>query len=141
MVILLLPIATFIFFQFKSIEKPQGFEWIAHQGIVAGIVITLWVVSFLLFNKKIKSARKGQGLRDKLEKYFSITIVRFNIFALCGLLLSLAFLFSADGFFTICFIAQLTMCGILWPRSTKVSNDLKLRGDEREMVYYKKDTL
>lgn len=34
----------------------------------------------------------------------------------------------------------LLLAGLLWPTSRKVSVDLKLRGDEREMVYYKKDT-
>jgi hypothetical protein len=39
------------------------------------------------------------------------------------------------------FLIQLILAGIVWPTSSKVSSDLKLRGDEREMVYYKKDVL
>jgi hypothetical protein len=139
LVILLLPISTFIFFLLSS-GPAQAFPLSGHYAIIAATVILLWIINFIFFNKKIKSVRKRQGLREKLEKYFVITIVRFSIFGLCALILSVAFFFSRDNFFTIAFIFQLLLCGILWPRAAKVSGDLKLRGDEREMVYYKKDS-
>lgn len=107
--------------------------------VLAGIVLLL-AFAFFFFNKKIKSVRKGQGLRAKLEKYFSITIVRFIVFEICALALCAAFYLSRNDLFTIAFVAQLVLCGLLWPTSSKVARDLKLRGDEREMVYYKKDS-
>jgi len=111
-----------------------NFKW-----IVFGIVLLIWIASYIFVNKKIKSARNGQGLRAKLEKYFSLTIVRYSIFGLCSIIFCFAYYFTTDQFFSLCFMLQLLLCGLHWPRSAKVAKDLKLRGDEREMVYYKKD--
>lgn len=140
MMILLFPIFGFMYCYLAVSDRP-ALAYYPNQRIVAGTILALWAISFIFFNKKIKRARKGQGLRVKLEEYFSITIVRFSIFAICSLILSVAFYLTGDDFYSISFIVQLGLCALLWPRSTKVSDDLKLRGDEREMVYYKKDTL
>jgi hypothetical protein len=122
--------------------QPEGMQ--PHESelmVVTGIVISLWSFVFIFGIKKIKSARNGQGLRAKLEKYFLLTIVRYSVFSTCSLILAVAFYLTRDDIFTLFFIAQMLLCGFLWPFSSKVSNDLKLRGDEREMVYYRKDSL
>jgi hypothetical protein len=109
--------------------------------ITSTAIIFVWVALFFFFNKKIKSVRIAQGLRQKLEKYFSLTIVRYIVFSLCALVLLAMFYVSNNDLFTLIFIIQLVVSGIVWPTSSKASDDLKLRGDEREMVYYKKDVL
>jgi hypothetical protein len=95
--------------------------------------------SVLIFNKKIKSIRKDQGLRLKLEKYSDLTIVRYSLIAAVCLVLAYGFYLTKDDMITGMFAITLILLGVLWPRSAKVCRDLKLRGDEREMVYYKKD--
>lgn len=107
----------------------------------AGLVACDWLVSFILFNKKIKSIRNRQGLRLKLEKYFDITIVRYILNAAGCLLLAYGFYRSGADYFTVLFIINLLLLGLVWPTPAKVCRDLKLKGDEREMVYYKKDIL
>jgi hypothetical protein len=142
MLILLFPIVTFIAIYLQPLIIPIDIEtYTAELMLVITMVMSLWLFVFIFFNKKIKTVRNGQGLREKLEKYFRITIVRYSIFSLVSLTLAVAFYFSRNDMFTVFFVAQLILCGLVWPFSSKVSNDLKLRGDEREMVYYKKDTL
>ena len=114
-------------------------EAAAFKWMVAGSVLVIWIVAYVFLNKKIKSARNGQGLRAKLEKYFALTIVRYSVFAFCSVVFCIGYYFTTDQFFSFCFMLQLLLCALHWPRSPKVANDLRLRGDEREMVYYKKD--
>jgi len=142
LLILLLPILVFIYAYLQPVITPTDLAWHPTQLVlIGGIVLFVWALAFIFFNKKIKSIRNGQGLREKLEKYFRLTIVRYTLFSFCSLVLSVGFLFTRNDAFVLIFILQLIVCGIVWPFSFKVSSDLKLRGAEREMVYYKKDTL
>ena len=99
-----------------------------------------WVFAIVTFNKKIKSARNGQGLGAKLDKYFTITIVRYCFVSLAGIILALGFLLTPADVFTALYLAHLAVSGLLWPTGPRVSRELMLRGDEREMVYFKKDS-
>ena len=139
-VILLVPIGAFIGSYLRSVDPiamPMNFS--DDHYYLAAIVVADWVLIFILFNKRIKSIRNGQGLRVKLEEYFRLTIVRYICGALGCLVLAYGFYISNDGAYTGTFVVSLLVLGLLWPTSPKVCRDLKLRGDEREMVYYKKD--
>jgi hypothetical protein len=57
------------------------------------------------------------------------------------LLLAVGLFLTRSDIFTAFYIAGLIFSAVFWPTSRKVSDDLRLRGDERQMVYYKKDTL
>jgi hypothetical protein len=56
-----------------------------------------------------------------------------------SLILAVGLYLSNSNVFTALYLAGLVLSGILWPTDRKVSADLRLRGDEREMVYFKKD--
>lgn len=141
LLILLLPIFCFIisysFLPRESFAAPPPTLLAGFAAIIA----CDWLISFILFNKKIKTVRNHQGLRLKLEKYFYITIVRYIVIASGCFVLACGFYYYGADFFTACFAGNLLLLGLLWPTPAKVCNDLKLRGDEREMVYYKKDVL
>lgn len=107
---------------------------------VIGAMAVIWVASFILFFKKIKSIRNDQGLGVKLQKYFNLTIVRYAIALVISLALVILFFLTKDDRLTGLFAANMALSILLWPVSSKICRDLKLRGDEREMVYYKKDT-
>jgi hypothetical protein len=106
---------------------------------LSGVVITVLLIQFIIFNKKIKSIRKDQGLRLKLEKYSRLTIVRYSLIGVVSLLLAYGFYLTKDDRITGLFAFTLILLSVLWPRPAKVCSDLKLKGDEREMVYYQKD--
>jgi hypothetical protein len=108
--------------------------------VISAAVVLDWFMAVVIFNKKIKSARNQQGLGAKLDKYFKLTIVRYSVLSSASLLLAVGLYLSGSDVFMAMYMVGLLIAGILWPTSRRVSDDLKLRGDEREMVYYKKDT-
>ena len=142
LLILLVPIAAFIFLYWQPIGNDAQ-QALVLENAFPPLVIALisWLLMFFFYNKKIKSIRNDQGLRLKLEKYFRLTIVRYILGVLGTLALAYGFYVTGDNRFTGIFVAGLVMLGLLWPTSSKVCRDLKLRGDEREMVYFKKDYL
>lgn len=140
LLILIVPLLVFIalYFHVSGIlpsESPK-----AYFIIFPALTFPDWFMAIIIFNKKIKSVRNEQGLGLKLEKYFGITVVRYTIFSSGSLILALGLYLTQHDIFTLIYIGGLILCGILWPTSRKISNDLRLKGDEREMVYFKKDS-
>ena len=107
--------------------------------VLSAVVALDWLMAMIFFNKKIKSVRNGQGLGAKLDKYFKITIVRFSLLSSASLMLAAGWFLSRSDIFTAMYLSGLVLAGVLWPTPGKVCGDLALRGDERVMVYYKKD--
>lgn len=142
LLITLPPITSFIALYLQPVELQKDIEKEPTAFLLFSCaVLFLWAAMLIFFNKKIKSLRIRQGLRQKLEKYFGLTIVRYLTFCLTGMVLAAGFYVLRNDFFTYFFVAQLLLAAMLWPMPSKVSRDLKLKGDEREMVYYKKDVL
>lgn len=141
LLILLLPIVIFCAIYLQASFGEANHYSVAVHVLIMAIVATDWLIIFFFLNKKIKSIRKDQGLRFKLEKYFRLTIVRYSLGAAACLMLAFGFYLTKDDVYTASFMVSLLMLGVLWPVAPKVCKDLMLRGDEREMVYYKKDVL
>ncbi|HEY0652305.1 MAG TPA: hypothetical protein VGD65_04215 [Chryseosolibacter sp.] len=140
LLIVLTLIITFVAAYFLTAFDPEPRLWLTRTQI-AGIIGANWLLMFLYYLKKIKSIAKDQGLGLKLTKFFYLTIVRYIIIAFGCLFLVYSFYITKDDVITGVFVLNLVLMAILWPTSAKVCRDLKLRGDEREMVYYKKDEL
>jgi hypothetical protein len=140
MLILLVPIITFIVIYF-SLPEISANDSPTFLIILSGLNALDWIVMFIFFSKKIKSIRNGQGLGLKLEKYFYLTIVRFSMIAFGSLALAAGLYLTKHDIFTGLFIGNLVLLAGLWPTSPRTCEDLRLRGAEREMVYYKKDRL
>ena len=137
-ILLIVPLLVFTalyFFMSDIAPLPQKEYYI----VIPLTVLLEWLLAVIIFNKKIKSARNEQGLGAKLDKYFGITILRYGFLSSASLILAAGFFLSGNDIFTTLYLAGLVFTGILWPTTRKVSNDLRLRGDEREMVYFKKD--
>jgi hypothetical protein len=142
LMIALLPILVFIVLYLQPSELPTSIENAPNVFIITGLsVVFIWLTMLFFLNKKIKSVRNGQGLRKKLEKYFELTIVRYSVLTVTGLILAISFQLVRNDWISLLFVAQLLMTALFWPTPRKVCNDLRLRGDEFEMVYHKKDRL
>jgi hypothetical protein len=140
LLIILLPIISFIALYLQPGDLETEIEKAPIPYVTYSVfTLVVWAVTFIFFNKKIKSVRNRQGLRQKLEKYFQLTIVRYSALSLSGLVLATGFYFLRNDFFTAFFLVLLFLVALIWPTTRKVCSDLKLRGDEREMVFYKKD--
>ena len=142
MLIALIPIIVFIalYLQPVTAEISITQEPLLFVFFSAG-VLACWFILFVYSNKKIKSLRNRQGLREKLEKYFGLTIVRFLVLSIAALVLALGFFVAHNDVFTIGFIVNLLFSAWYWPSPANASRELRLKGDEREMVYHKKDVL
>lgn len=136
--LLLGPLFIFIILHLYVNETPLS-PRIEYFIVICLAVALGWLTAIIRFNKKIKSVRNAQGLGAKLDKYFRITIVRFAFLSLASLLTALGFYLSGSDVFTGLYLVGLILSALVWPTSAKVSRDLRLRGDEREMVYFKKD--
>lgn len=137
-VLLMMPLLIFIAVYFFFPDNPADYR-MEYFIIIPAAAFFDWLVGIIMFNKKIKSARKAQGLGAKLEKYFEITIVRYWFLASAGMILAVGFFLSASDVFTALYLLNLIMSVLYWPTGPKVSRELMLKGDEREMVYFKKD--
>ena len=140
LMIILIVIIAFIAAYLLTAGDSEPQAWLTRTQI-ALIIAGIWLISFLYYLKKIKSIAKDQGLGLKLTKFFYLTIVRYIMILLGCLFLLYSFYLTKDDVITGYFALNLLLMAVLWPTSSKVCRDLKLRGDEREMVYYKKDQL
>jgi hypothetical protein len=136
--LMMMPLLGFIAIYFFPNPSPAG-PW---DNTVIGIfsLVTLgWILAKIRFDKKIKSVRNAQGLGTKLDNYFEITIVRYSFLSAGSLLLALGLYLSDNDVFAVVYFAGLVLSALHWPTAGKACRDLKLKGDEREMVYFKKD--
>jgi hypothetical protein len=137
--VLLIPLACFIvlYAQPLGYTQPDDSSFLFYLSIA--FTAFDWIIVIFLFDKKIKSIPNDQGLRVKLEKYFGLTIVRYSLIALDSIGLAVIFLLTRNDLLTGLFSLNLLGLAVLWPTSGKVCRNLRLRGDEYEMVFYKKD--
>ena len=138
LVLLIVPLLIFtgLYFFSGEIAPDRSMEYLV---IIPLLVLLDWLIASIIFNKKIKSVRNAQGLGAKLDKYFHITIVRYCFLSAASLVMALGFYLTGSDLFIGLYVVGLLWSGFLWPSARRVCGDLKLRGDEYEMVYYKRD--
>ena len=140
MILLIFPLFTFIALHF-TIDEQTTEPRIAYFAVIPALAVLDWIIGAVMFNKKIKSVRNQQGLGAKLEKYFGITTVRYCFVSSSSLILCVGFFLTGSDVFTALYFLILLLSTLLWPTGPRVSRDLMLRGDEREMVYFRRDKL
>ncbi len=145
--LVLMPLITFIVLYWKMKTgdpaipaQDAGFNQVLLLICII-VVLMEWVFSFLLFRSKLKSILTLGSLGERLDRYYTFTLVRFS-FMISGLiLLAVGFFFTEDQYFTILFVASMIGLAFFWPTSAKVCDDLCLKGDERKLILYKLDKL
>lgn len=116
------------------------------QSLVTAVAIgvasfMIYLIALIIFRKSVKKIAKQVGLSLKLERYYAATFLKYTMGAVCCLLLVAGFFLTGHFMYTVCFGLMLLLFLISWPWPSKVCRDLKLKGDEREMVFYKKHNL
>ncbi len=101
-------------------------------------LIVLTIVHLYLLHR-LKKIAKLPGLAIKLDSYFTITMIRVVVGALVCFAIVFGFLLTHNELLDVLFFVSLLWAFFQFPTSRKACKELKLRGDEHEMVYYKKD--
>ncbi len=140
--ILLLPLLAFVYLYLEQQAgrlEPKVVERDIIVGVLAIVVVVDWVVSYVLFKNEIKKARQIESLGMRLEKFKSITIVRYAIVSSSCLFLAVGFYFTTHQALTGLFVVGMILLSSIWPTTYRVCDQLQLQGEEREMIIKKKD--
>jgi hypothetical protein len=105
-------------------------------GVIAVVLLTLTVVHFFVRTRAATiSTQIGLGL--KLEQLGSVLMKRLITLAVATLTMPVGLVLTHHTGFTMGFVILLAWFFLNWPTPTQVSNLLKLKGDEKEMVLSK----
>jgi hypothetical protein len=103
-------------------------------------VLTILTIVQLEINKRLKKISEEPSLGRKLDLYYPIAKRKIKSLVWVSLLLGVGFFFTADDRFSIYFGGIILWYAWQWPSPRKVARDLKLKGDEREMVISRGDS-
>ncbi|MGE0772284.1 MAG: hypothetical protein AB7K37_11265 [Cyclobacteriaceae bacterium] len=104
------------------------------------IVLTLTSVHWLV-RKKLSSILGVVSLGDRMDGYYTIAIFRIGMGVAACLMTAAGFYFTTSELFSITFLAVLVWMSFQWPTPRRLCVDLKLKGDEKDLILYKRDQL
>lgn len=99
-------------------------------------VINLTIVH-LVAAARFKALIPEPSLGIRLEKYLSAGFIRISSLASGSVLMAIGLALTSHAYFTIYFSISLLWLFFIWPTPSRVSKDLKLKGDEKKMVLTK----
>jgi hypothetical protein len=141
--LILFPLVVFIFLFVSETYRPIPVlgEQIFIDVAFSFFVVTDLVVASFIYYKNLRMIRKIGSLGLRLERYYAITVLRFSLVSFADLILIGGYFLTGNLIYGILVGLSLIFFLLVWPRPSKVCLDLKLKGDERTMVYYKKMNL
>ena len=141
--IVLLPVIFFALIYNRLIALDLGIinfnDSLLLPVLFLGIELIALTIVQLCVVQRLKKIAKQPGLAMKLDAYFALTMIRIVVGALFCLVTVLGYLLTQNQLMDVLFFVTLAYTFFQFPTSRKTCIELKLRGDEREMVYYKKD--
>ena len=146
-IVTLVPLGVFIYLYMKLqaieintiIKDPK--EILIAQVILFVIVAGVLTSVHLVINKKMKGLSKKFGLGDKMDGYYSLSITRILVGALTSLIAGGGLLLTGSEVFSVYFLLILLWMAYHWPIPKRMCVELRLKGDEKEMILYKRESL
>ncbi|MEQ9592088.1 MAG: hypothetical protein RLN86_05785 [Cyclobacteriaceae bacterium] len=145
--ITLFPLGIFIYLylqmqvgKLNSLVQEAGQILIFQIGL-ATISLAVLTTVHLVMKRRIKKIRTVPSLGDRLEYYYYYSIQRMMGIAVASSFMALGLWLTNSDLFSILYLVILIWLSLQWPSPKMACKDLALRGDEREMVLYKRDTL
>ncbi|HNV28478.1 MAG TPA: hypothetical protein PKJ83_05010 [Cyclobacteriaceae bacterium] len=140
--LMMVPLILFIYFYTQSyfldsqplIEPPMGDYLLL---ILIGLSVAVLAIVQIKSAKKANRIATEVGLGIKLEKLGTVLIARMVWKAAITLLMPIGLVVTGNQLFSVLFGITLAWFFLQWPTPGRVSELLKLRGDEREMVLSK----
>ena len=142
----LIPIAAFIYLYLKlqavennSILQDPTDTLIALVAFFSFVFIILTTVH-LVINRKMKLLSHEPSLGNKMDRYFTLSLVRIGSGVIMSLVMGGGLLLTGSEVFSIFFLVILLWMAYHWPFPKKLSAELMLKGDERVMVLNQKES-
>jgi len=143
--LVLLPLLTFVYLYFQ-LQAKKIIPIVNNDRLVIFLLIGCAIAAVLnlttvhlLARKRLLRYSSEVGLGNKLDRYYEIIVLRVGAGSASSLLMAVGLLLTGHEFFSLLFMLILIWIFFQWPSSKKACNDLRLKGDEYEMVLYKKD--
>ncbi|NOS56338.1 MAG: hypothetical protein HOP37_08800 [Cyclobacteriaceae bacterium] len=143
LLMMFLPIGTFLVIYYllltnqisPSIQSEQVEQIIL---IVFPILAVLdLTIVHLVVRRKFSLLNREISLGVRLEKYFSVAVIRLSAIVATSLFMAAGLFLTGSEWFAIFFLVLVIWLAFQWPTPRRVSKDLKLRGDEEQMVLTK----
>ncbi len=143
--LVLLPLAVFIYIYYQLLSK-KIVPYIQDEPLITIILVAIIVLSLVnlttvywLSRRRLKKFSTEVGLGNKLDRYFEIIMFRMSACSASSLAMAIGLFLTGSEWFAICFIVVLGWVMLQWPSSRRACRALALKGDEYEMVLFKKD--
>jgi len=108
-------------------------------GILFLVLLLILTIVHWYMQSILRKASKEFGLGLKLDNYFKAIIIRYAMNVVCCFIVIAVYMLTQFELLNAFFFLPLLWMMIQFPTSKKVCKELKLKGDEKEMVLYKKD--
>jgi len=144
--ITLIPLGIFIFLYLKMQEgKISSIIQVQQQILIAQIAIFIFSAFILtivhwVVKKKMKAYSRDLSLGNKMNKYFYLALNRIVVGSLVSVLVAGGLLITASEIFSVYFLGILLWMAYQWPTPKKMSAELLLKGDEKEMILFKRES-
>jgi hypothetical protein len=92
-------------------------------------------VSVFLTRVMLNKVRLLEGLGERLDRYVSISFIRFAVLSSGSLMLLVAFYLRGAAWIPVAYAIHLVFNVWFWPTRSRVCVDLKLRPSEQEVIY------
>ncbi len=145
--ITLVPLAVFIYLYLKlqvvavnSIIQSPRYVLIAQVVFFVTVFFSLTSVHLAIRNK-MRLLTNQFGLGDKMDKYFSYSVIRIAAGGLASVIVGGGLFLTGSEIFSIYFLLILLWMAYHWPMPKKMCAELALKGDEKEMILYKRESL
>ncbi len=143
--LVLLPLAVFIYVYYQMLSKKIT-ATVFDDSLLTIILVTLIALSLInlttvhwVAKRRLKKYATEVGLGRKLDRFLEIAMFRMGACSASSLMMAIGLLLTGSEWFAIAFVLILFWVMFQWPTAKRACRDLKLKGDEYEMVLYKKD--
>lgn len=129
-------------FAWAYLELDQGFGTpllggvaliIFNVVIFVGIVVVLYF-AHIQFVKSLKTLKKSQSVRSKLQLYYSVSVRKYITNELAAILALGGTIISQEILFAVVYVFILFVFSLSRPRFDKVSEQLSLSDEEKELL-------
>ena len=139
------PLAAFVYLYLEidtrgrsgALGNPETVEWLSY--VLPTVCIVEAGVAFILFSRSIQAVREQEGLKRKLEHYFQVILQKYLLLASSGIIAVVGLFLTASTLYTALFLFMLLFLSIHRPTVYRIARDLKLEGEEKDIVVHKRD--